>query len=262
MKWISLVVSAGLATALCASPALAADGKKGGKKSSEKQAPKEASGDEGAAPKKTKERAAVDLETITALGSLAKGTTDTFEISFKKTEGKKSVVKKAWLKVDAGASLLIDRVVDLSAFKEGDPIKVFAKPRESEGPSPPGMSGRTRILQSGKIAIGGKDVEVNDSYKDPKDDKFLWCDVMMEKGKNVAYENGSWMLTLDKGAPVLKRDTADLKKDIKRGVKIALQASETEDKVEGDKDGKTVYKASKIIVLDARCNMYMGPIFE
>jgi len=258
--WALLIVSLGSPSYL---PAAEKSEKKGGKKA----APKEeaAGGEEGAEAKKEKKKKKsseeADLTIQGILGAAAKGMPDLYEFTYLDTSGKKRAKKKVWLKIDpSSASLVADRVFpDMSAFKEGDSLKVFAKPFETEGQGPQGYTGKYRQLQAARIIIGGKKVEVNDEFKDAKDEKFKWCDVAITKpgpSPTVEFDAAEYRVNPDKGAAIVKREDADPKKDVKKGAMIWVKASSGDERPAVDKENRPSFKAIEVIVLNPRCNWY------
>jgi hypothetical protein len=255
MRLVKFLSAAGLAFSvvfLVAGPVQAQAAKKGAKKSA--AAKKENDGEE----TKKKKRESADLEVQGTIGALAKGSTDIYDFTYIDTEGKKPAKKKAWLKIDSSSTLLADRALpDMSTFKENDAIMIFAKPFELEtGGRGGGPSGKDRRLQAARVVIGGKKVEVNEEYKDPKDDKFVWCEATIEKAgpsPNVNYSGASYKATLDKGAAVIKRDDGDPKKDLRRNARIYVQASKGDEKPAGEKEDRPVFKASQVLVMAPSC---------
>jgi hypothetical protein len=252
---IGLIALFGFAVA---APAADQNGKKAG---GEKAAAKKGA-DDGEAPKKKKKAApAVDLNAKGTIGALAKGSTDIYEFTYmgKDKDGKKPKQVKGWLKIDSGTVLLADRMVALDAFKEGEELKTFAKPFETTGAAPGGVTGKYQSLNAARVVIGGKKVEVNEAYEDAKDKKFQWCDISIEKAgvkPTVTYGGNSYQISLDKGAAVIKREDGDAKKDLRKGAVVAVQASKSEEKPAGEKEDRPSFHASQLLVLEKRCGHY------
>jgi hypothetical protein len=241
---LSLILGAGLIIGMAPGEAK----KAGEKKSSEKQKSKKGDGD-------TKIQT-YDLDTLGTLGGPAKGSVEFYELTYQGKDAKKKNVKKVvWLKIDSGTKLLVDRMVGCESFKENDELKVFAKPRESQAGGKAGLDEVDRRLQAARVVLGGKERTVNESFSDAKDKDFAWCDVSIEKpggSPTVRYESASYKMTLDKGAAVLRRDDADMKKDIRKGARILVQGTEVAEKPTGEKEDRTAFQAVRIIVLDPR----------
>ncbi len=237
--------------------ALAQAGKKSGeKKASEEKEKKPEKKARKAAAEEAKD--SFDLDVKGMLGAPTKSG-DFYEFNYTAVEGKKAVRKKAWIKVDSGTVALADRMVGVEAFKEGDSLRLFGKPLEMGSGGKGLVTGKTYRLQAVRVAIGGKKVKVNEAFADPKDKKFTWCDASVEKtGKaiTVNFENASYNVTFDKGAAILQRGDADLKKDVKKGCMVLVQGSTLSEKPDGEKEEHPAFHASQIIVLEKRCQWY------
>ena len=106
------------------------------------------------------------------------------------------------------------------------------------------------------MIFGGKDVSVKESYADPKDKGFKWCEVTVdkaEKGKaTYQYGGAPYRLSPDKNPAILHRGDGDQKKDLKKGAWVLVEASTSTDKPENEKEERPAFHATKIIVLEAR----------
>ncbi len=235
------------ATAMGAQP-----GKKSGdKKAAEKGEAKDEGKDKEKEKKPKAKTESYDLEVLGTLGALAKGSADLYEFTYTApAEGKKKgATKKAWLKLDSGSKIFVDRPVPLTEFKEADSLTIFCKPFDSEQNNRGGPSGGTfRALQDARIILGGKDQTVNEEFADAKDKNFKWCDATVETpgaAMTVPYGGQSYKVTPNKSAAVLRRDEADLKKDVRKGLRIFVLASTIDEKPTGEKESRDSFHAVK-----------------
>jgi hypothetical protein len=254
MRFSKIVVLGGFVATLplvFITPALAQESKKGAAKKAPEKTEKKP---EKKAKKSDEPKESFDLDVRGTLGAPAKSG-DFYEFQYVVMENRKPVKKKAWLKVDSGTSALADRSVGVESLKEGDPLKIFAKPMEMESGGKGITTGKTYRLQAARVAIAGKKIRVNEAYGDPKDKKFIWCDASVEKaGKaiTVNYEGGSYAVSTDKGFALINRGDADVKKDVHKGSEVLVQATAIDEKPEGEKEDHPAFHAAQIIVMEKR----------
>ena len=254
MRFLQLAVLGGFVATLpflSITPALAQAGKKATPEKAEKKAVKPPE----KKAKKEEAKESFDLDVRGTIGAPAKGGGDFYEFQYVAMEKGKPVKKKAWLKLDSGTSALADRSVGVESLKEGDAVKIFAKPMEMESGGKGYSTGKTYRLQAARVAIAGKKIRVNEAYGDPKDKKFIWCDASVEKaGKaiTVNYEGGSYAVSLDKGFALLNRGDADLKKDVRKGSEVLVQGTSIGEKPDGEKEDHPAFHAAQVIVMEKR----------
>ena len=204
-----------------------------------------------------------ELNTQGTLGAPAKGSPDVYEFTYTESDGKKPVKKQAWVKIDASTKLLRDRQADLKEFKEGEALMVFGKPVARDSGGKGYVGGKTYLMQASRVVLGGKELSVNDAYKDAKDDKFQWCEATIEKpgqAVTLSYSGASYKLTLDKGAGVFMRSDGEVKRDIKKGAHLVVKGNSVAEKVEGDDKGLTVFQAAEVIAMEPRLLQWYGAL--
>lgn len=230
-----------------------------GKKDQEKGAEKGGAKGEkkGRREEKKQELKTYDLATQGVLGAPAKGGGDFYELTYTVTEGKKASKKKAWVKIDSQSQLRRDRLANVAEFKEGEGLHVFGLlvVREQGGKTYGGAGPPMRLLQASRVVIGGKDVSVNSGYKDPKDKKYAWHAVTVEKpgaGITVLSEGDSYKLSLDKPSTVIMREEGVLKRDVRRGAKIYFEGNAVSEKPAGEEEERPAFHAEQVLVIETR----------
>jgi len=239
-----------------ASPALA-QAKGGNKKSGKKKSQ----------ATKSEETVKYDLQALAKLGKEVKGFPGFYEISYKARDGKKKrlVSMKAWIKVEPDTVLLRDAAVKVGVFAEGDPLKIFTKPLETEQSGRGGVGGgRFRVMRATRVVIGGKDVSVNEGFLDPRDEDFIWCDVTVEKAgaaMSVTWSGSPYKLSMDRRSVVLKRVEGELKRDFRPGYMIIVQANTTDRKPLNQKKELPAFKVVRVYVIDQKSLGWYGAFF-
>ena len=192
-----------------------------------------------------------DLSATGKLGSNPRGKKEYFEFSYSEIGEKgKPVKKKIWLKVESGTHLYRDVRATLANFKEGEELRIFGKPVERRG-----YGKRLRLIQATRIIIGGEEVEVNESFADPKDKDFKWVTgTVAQTGKalKVNYSGGEYKVTLERRAAIIKRLPGEQKRDVKKNAMVIITANETEEASPDEKKDYPVYKAETLIVMEKR----------
>ncbi len=253
MRYWKIALSVGMISLfplIFSSPALAQakKGKKGKREAKEMEA----------------EKGKYDLEGLAILGKDIKESPGFYEMSYVVQEGRKKVKKSAWLKVDSSTTLFRDVAVPVSAFQEGEELKIFTKPLETDQGGRGGYGGKFRVMRATRVMIGGKEVRVNEAFADPKDEEFIWCNVTVEKSgaaMTVLWESSSYKLSMDKRPAVLKRLEGDLKRDFRRNARLVVRANKTDVKPADQKKELDSFQAVQVFILEPKALNWYGAIF-
>lgn len=247
---------AGLLSAALAGNALAAEAKADRKKK------KEADGAPAPAPK-----AGGSFHHWGKLGVPVPGTEGFVVLSYTHLDDKgKKVSEKTMVQVSENADLLADQQIRLEDLKESESVYIFGKRVERDVPSrrtggAGGLGGNSRgkdyQIQAARVILAGENLDVNLRFEDPKDKSVKWHKAVVTRstaGLSVRCENNEHRVTLETGAPVLRRVKCD-QKLFRSGRYVLVTGSTTDVPAEAEKKATTPTTAVRprsLVILDPR----------
>ena len=209
-------------------------------------------------------KAGGDLDGWGRLGSLVTGTKDLYKLTLyqKNKKGQLESVKTL-VQIPGDAELCVDQSIRLEDLVAGEPVWILGRNMTYDIPSRRGgglggtSSGKDRQLQNAQVLLAGKEIQVNQQYRDPKDSSVKWHRATVTKstgGLSVESEGEKFRVTLEPSAPILRRSECD-RKLVKSGAYVYVAGKQTA--LPPDMNKKTVtestaYKSRRVVVLDAR----------
>jgi hypothetical protein len=215
------------------------------------------------APKSPK-KASGDLDGWGRLGSLVTGTKDIYKLTCYQRNKKGQLDSvKTLVQIPGDAELCADLSIRLEDLVVGEPVWILGRNMTYDIPSRRGgglggtSRGKDRQLQNAQVLLAGKDIQVNQQYRDPKDSSIKWHKATVTKstaGLWVESEGEKFRVTLEPSAPILRRSECD-RKLVKAGAHVHAVGKETVLPPEVNKKNvteSTVYKCRRVVVLDPR----------
>lgn len=205
-----------------------------------------------------------DLDGWGRLGSLLTGTKDFHKLTIyqKNKKGQLESVKTL-VQVPEDAALHADQPIRLEDLTVGEGVWILGRNMTYDIPSRRGAGlggssrGKDRQLQNAQVLLAGKEIQVNQQYRDPKDSGVKWHRATVTKstaGLWVESEGEKFRVTLEPSAPILRRAQCD-RKLLKSGVHVHVAGKETALPPDLNKKNVTegtAYKARRVVILDPR----------
>jgi hypothetical protein len=203
------------------------------------------------------------------LGIPVSGTEDFVVLSYTYLdEKKKKVSEKTMVQISESADLCADQQIRLEDLKESESVYILGKRVERDVPSRRGGAGgaggaggnsrgKDYQIQAARVILAGEDLDVNLRFEDPKDKSIKWHKAVVTKssaGLSVRYENNEHRVTLETGAPILRRVKCE-KKLFKSGRYVLVKGSMTDVPAGAEKKATTpttAVRPRRVVILDPR----------
>jgi hypothetical protein len=209
--------------------------------------PAHAAGDEG-----EEYAAAARPQAFQAIGVAKKHKTSGY-YTFAYLDGKAKL--SAFLKIPEDAQYLMDTRIRLEELAEGESVWVFGRLVEHETADGTGRRGTDRQLQNVSAIVGGKELKVDESFKDASVPDSKWHRVTVSRPGAAIWvkaEGDEFKVVLRKNTPIVRRVDSP-KGPLKSGAWIEVAAKEHDGRPETKSSAdakKASYIAQKVVLLD------------
>jgi hypothetical protein len=236
------------------------------------------------------------LATIARLGKEIEDAARFYDISYTVKDDKgKPKQEKALLKIADDVAVFYDRQIRLDELEPGQTVRILGRVVEREvqgrggqgggsggaggaggaagaggfGGSP---GGKDRQIQNARAILVGEETAVNESYKDAKDKSIRWVTAtvsLSSSGLWVTYSNEEYRVTLDRKAPIIRREKAADDKERKllkkaQWVHVLGKPADARPRSKSRADAeKPCFESTRVVLLDARLVATVYPaLFE